>query len=159
MTYDPMRHGRRSIRLRGYDYRTAGFYFVTICTWNRECIFGDVVDGVVRLSDAGRIAEASWLTLAMHDGVECDEFVVMPNHLHGILALSGDTLALGELVRAFKARTTHAIAGPHKTGSIRVWQRKFYERIIRDDAELTDTRQYIKINPLVWSTDPENPQS
>lgn len=154
-----MRHGRRSIRLRGYDYRTAGKYFVTICTWNRDCVFGEVVDGSVRLSHAGRIAEASWLSSAAHDGVECDEFIVMPNHLHGILALNGKTLALGELVRAFKARTTHAITGSHKTGSTRLWQRNYYERIIRDDAELADTRRYIKLNPLSWSTDPENPTS
>ncbi|MBW2704487.1 MAG: transposase, partial [Deltaproteobacteria bacterium] len=83
------RHHRRSIRLKGYDYGQAGAYFVTICAWDRACLFGDVVEDRMRLNDAGRIAEACWLAIPEHFPlVELDAFVVMPNHVHGIIVIA-----------------------------------------------------------------------
>jgi hypothetical protein len=88
--YDPEKHHRRSVRLKGYDYTWAGAYFVTICTWGRECLFGDVVDGTMRLSEFGQIAQSVWEELPQHyPGLELDEFVIMPNHIHGIVVLAG----------------------------------------------------------------------
>ena len=90
MKYDPARHHRRSIRLRGYDYRQAGAYFVTICTQDRELMFGEVVGGQTRLNGPGQMVESIWRELSQHyPGVEVDTFVVMPNHVHGIIILVG----------------------------------------------------------------------
>jgi putative transposase len=92
MPYNPARHHRRSIRLRGHDYTRAGAYFVTICVQNRECLFGNVVDGNVRLNGLGRIAAECWEWLAeQYFYVELDEWVVMPNHLHGIIVIHSRT--------------------------------------------------------------------
>ncbi len=89
MKYNPDIHHRRSIRLKGYDYSQAGAYFVTVCAKDRACLFGKVVDGWMRLNDAGRIVQATWDGLPFHyGGVEIDEFVVMPNHVHGIILLT-----------------------------------------------------------------------
>jgi REP element-mobilizing transposase RayT len=91
MTYDPTRHHRRSIRLRGYDYTLAGAYFVTLVTQDRAALFGDVVDGIMRLNDAGRMVQAVWDEIPLfYPGVDVDAFVVMPNHIHGIIVLSDD---------------------------------------------------------------------
>ena len=88
--YNPDLHHRRSIRLKGYDYSAAGAHFVTICTQERTCLFGDVADGQVRLNDAGKMVETVWSELPGHYlGVELDEFIVMPNHVHGIIVLVG----------------------------------------------------------------------
>ena len=90
MTYDPERHHRRSIRLRGYDYSQAGAYFVTACVQSRECLFGAVADGELRLNRYGEIVMRCWDELPAHyPTVELDAFVVMPNHIHGILVLTG----------------------------------------------------------------------
>jgi len=91
MTYDPERHHRRSLRLKGYDYTHAGAYFVTICTQNRECLFGEVVDGEMRLNDAGRMVEKWWAELNnKFPNIETDENIVMPNHFHGIVVIAAD---------------------------------------------------------------------
>mgnify|MGYP002814623350 FL=1 len=88
MAYDPLRHHRRSIRLRGHDYSDPGEYYVTICTHNRECVLGEIKDGEMRLSNAGEIAETCWLEIPRHfPNVVLDEFVIMPDHMHGILIL------------------------------------------------------------------------
>ena len=89
MADDPDRHHRRSIRLKGYDYSLAGAYFVTISTQDRVCVFGDIVSGVIRLSEAGRMVSTEWDTLpAWFPGVDLDAFVVMPNHIHGIIVFA-----------------------------------------------------------------------
>ena len=94
MNYAPDKHPRRSLRLSGYDYAQAGAYFVTAGAHGRVCAFGDVVSGEVRLNDAGRIVLACWQDLANHYGhIELDEFVVMPNHIHGIILLTGISTA------------------------------------------------------------------
>ncbi|MEJ5264492.1 MAG: hypothetical protein WHT29_04170 [Bacteroidales bacterium] len=88
MRYVPQKHRRRSIRLKGYDYSQPGGYYVTLVTQNRECLFGDVVDGKMVLNEAGRIVEWIWYDLPNHvANVKLDEFVVMPNHVHGIIMI------------------------------------------------------------------------
>src|SRR6266568_1422323 len=89
MADDPDRHHRRSIRLKGYDYALAGAYFVTISTQDHVCVFGDIVTGVMRLNEAGRMISTEWDTLpAWFPGVDLDAFVVMPNHIHGIIVFA-----------------------------------------------------------------------
>ena len=88
MRFDPERHHRRSIRLKGYDYRKSGAYFVTICTQNRECLFGEIVDGQMILNDVGRMVQSLWDELPRHfPNVELDAFGAMPNHVHGIIMI------------------------------------------------------------------------
>jgi len=113
--YDPEKHRRRSIRLKGYDYSQEGAYFVTICTHNRECILGEVANGEVLLNEFGKIVESAWFDLPKHyRNVELDAFVVMPNHVHGIIFIVGADhvgaglkpaptggYALSEVVRGF----------------------------------------------------------
>jgi len=178
MTYDPHNHHRRSIRLKGYDYARAGAYFVTICTRNRECLFGEVVDGKLWLNDAGRIVADVWEWLGIqYDYVELDEWVVMPNHLHGIIVIVDDDRRggsrtaptrtaptpptqrkpIGRLVGAFKTVSTKHINEHRGTPGVPVWQRNYYEHIIRNDPSLQRIRAYIANNPLRWHHDRENP--
>ena len=94
MIYKPEIHHRRSIRLQGYDYSQAGAYFLTLCTWNRECLLGEIVEGEMRLNPLGRIVEGQWNAIPKRfPTVELDEFTIMPNHLHGILTIVGAPLA------------------------------------------------------------------
>ncbi len=89
MEYDPEVHHRRSIRLRDFDYSNVGAYYVTICAWQRECLFGEVVDGEVRLNTVGEIVQEEWqLTAAVRENVRLDEFIVMPNHFHAIIFIN-----------------------------------------------------------------------
>lgn len=88
--HDPEKHHRRSIRLRGYDYSQPGVYFVTICVQDRQCLFGEIVESEMRLNDAGCMVQTAWEELSrQYQGVDTDEFVVMPNHVHGIIVLVG----------------------------------------------------------------------
>lgn len=188
-------HRRHSLRLKGYDYTMAGAYFVTICTQDRACLFGDVVAGAMGLNAAGQMVAASWDGIAARfSGVEIDQFVVMPNHLHGILVLpdadaaaSGaatrgaatraaptvgaplvgthrDTAArLGDIVGAFKSLATNGyIAGVKTSGwpefRGRLWQRNYYEHVIRDRAALDRIRRYVDDNPARWELDDDNPR-
>ena len=157
---------RRSPRLVGYDYSQAGLYFVTACTWNREPVLGDVIAGGMRLSPAGRAVASAWETLPVRfPAVDLDAFVVMPNHVHGILflganpALPKDTAAptLAAVLRAFKSvsaidanRTLNRPGRPF-------WQRSYHDHIIRHDRALDRIRRYIADNPARWDTDPDNP--
>jgi len=135
-------------------------------------LFGEVVGGNVRLNDAGVIVDAVWRAIPKHfPCVVVDEFVVMPNHVHGVLALVGAPFmaprskelegamnrapTLGNIIRTFKARVSVAIH--QQTPSIRVWQRNYYEHIIRNDESLNRIRQYILDNPTRWALDRENP--
>ena len=184
------RHHRRSIRLKGYDYSLAGAYFVTISTQDRVCVFGDVMAGVMRLNEAGRMVSTEWGALpARFPGVDLDAFVVMPNHIHGIIVFatrvsvgaplvgaqdiaSNRTIdnrattrvapTLGDVVGAFKSRVTVEYTRGVKTKGWpafrrRLWQRNFYEHIIRNEASLNHIRQYILDNPARWAFDRDNP--
>ena len=173
---------RRSIRLKEYDYSQSGAYFVTVCTNNRECLFGEIVDGEMVLNDAGRIVQAVWNSIPKHfDRVELDQFVITPNHIHGIITLNSENVGagfphpttfphpnenegrgnraptLGTIVAFFKYQTTKRINELHETPGQKLWQRNYYERVIRNENELNDVRQYIVDNPAKWDTDEENP--
>ncbi len=167
------RHHRRSVRLKGYDYAQAGAYFVTICTRDRACLFGDVVDGQMRVNDCGQVVVDSWLWLpGQYPHVDLDEWVVMPNHLHGIMILTGpdgrggsrtaptkNHKPIGRLIGAFKTVSTKCLNTMRSTPGLPVWQRNYYEHIIRNEESLHRIRQYIVGNPARWEEDPENPQS
>jgi len=89
MKYNPDKHHRRSIRLQGYDYSQPGIYFITLCTQNRECLFGEILNGEMRLNEFGKIAHQCWLEMPHHfPHVQLDEFVIMPDHIHGIIVLN-----------------------------------------------------------------------
>jgi REP element-mobilizing transposase RayT len=191
MPYDLQRHRRRSIRLKGYDYRWPGAYFVTICTQGRACLFGEVTDGEMRLNDAGRMVERWWKELNhKFPHIRTDAFAVMPNHIHGIIVIEPvkpvpDTqlgahagaprpggsddesgahtgAPLPEIVQWFKTMTTNEyIRGVRQfcwpAFRCRLWQRNYYEHIIRGEESLNRLRRYIAENPLRWHLDRENP--
>ena len=159
MAFDPKIHRRRSIRYKGHDYSQSGAYFVTICAWNRECILGQATGTAVVLTPEGKIVQEEWVKTPAHRSyVRLDQFVVMPNHFHAVLFLEGEegtarrapTETLGA-VGAFKSAVARRIGGP-------VWQRNYFEHIIRNDESLSQIRRYIANNPLNWATDPENPE-
>jgi putative transposase len=175
--YNPDIHHRHSIRLRAYDYSQMGAYFVTVCTQNREFIFGEITEGEIRLSDIGQVVVDEWLrTGEVRKNIELDSFVVMPNHFHGIVVISGNgrgvlqyaptanqtslrspSQTIGAIVRGFKSITTKRINIIRNTRGMPVWQRNYYEHIIRTEDELTSLREYIINNPEQWSFDNENP--
>jgi REP element-mobilizing transposase RayT len=179
MKHDSNCHRRRSSRLKGYDYSRAGAYLVTVCTQGRACLFGDVVGGEMRLNAAGRVVEQCWSNIPRHfSHVELDEFVVMPNHVHGIVVIIenvGATHAsplrwrrpthpagpkkrsIGAVVGSFKSAVTKRINELRNTPGTSIWQRNYYEHVMRDDASLCRIREYIVQNPLQWEYDRENP--
>ncbi len=174
MKYESDRHHRRSIRLKEYDYSQSGAYFITICTQNRECILGGVVDGEIRVNEHGRIAVESWAWLSRQYGyVDIDEWVVMPNHLHGILIINDnckggsrtaptETMrrkSLGRLIGAFKTVSSKQINQIRSTPGHAVWQRNYYEHIIRGEKEMNRIREYIIDNPAKWADDENNPEN
>jgi putative transposase len=204
----PPQPHRRSLRLKDYDYAATGAYFVTVCTQNRACLFSEVVDDVVRLNEYGDIVLKCWEEIPAHfANVKLDAFVVMPNHVHGIMMLTAGmptspvTLittvgpvipvgaqyaapllaplparkphpnvqpgSLGAIVRAFKSAVTQRINAsrgrgtaccpPTSTPTSSVWQRNYYEHIIRNEESLHRLREYIRDNPARWADDEENP--
>ncbi len=182
--YDPYKHHRRSIRLQGWDYRAAGYYFVTICSFRRENTFGDVVDSAMVLSELGKIIEAEWLqTAVIRDHITLDQFIIMPNHLHGILVFDNPTVgasgslalepntpstkgratgtplqnaSLGNVIGQFKSVVTKKYNKLQNNKGIKIWQRGYYERIVRNERELNAIRQYIQENPIRWVEDRDN---
>jgi REP element-mobilizing transposase RayT len=171
MRYSPECHHRQSIRLKHYDYSQPGAYFVTLCVQNRECLFGDVADGEMRLNGAGRLVSDSWAWLAtQYDHVELDEYVIMPNHMHGVLIITdgcrggsrtapteGTRKPVGRLIGAFKTVSTKRINQLRGTPGVPVWQRNYYEHIIRNAESLNRISEYIVNNPGQWELDRENP--
>ena len=190
MTFDPDKHHRRSIRLRDYDYAYPGAYFITICTKDRETLFGRVTAGQMCPNEYGRIVTKCWDGLSDHyPRVILDAFVVMPNHVHGIIALTDDNAplvgaglrpalvsdvppgwadfkpaptkehGLPEIVRGFKAFSSRLVNKTRETPGVPVWQRSYYERVIRNESELDAVRHYIIHNPAAWHHDPDNPDN
>ena len=183
MTKEPDIRRRRSVRLRDYDYASAGAYFVTICTHGRACLFGDVLDGEMCLNGYGRIVLEEWLrTEVIRQEVALDVFQVMPNHVHGIVlfqpegpaisyaAESGNVVgahgraplrraprSLGSLIAGFKSSATRRINETRGAPGAPVWQRNYYEHVIRSEDELDRVRAYTQGNPGKWSEDVENP--
>ncbi len=172
---------RRSIRLKGYDYSQAGAYFVTLCTYQQHCLFGTVSAGAVQLNDFGRIAQDEWSKSAeIRQELELDAFVVMPNHLHGIVwIINPDEQAtqvgahgcaplqhtklwrppksLGSFIAGYKSAATQQINQLRHSQGVPVWQRNYYEHIIHSERALAAIRQYIVQNPLRWELDRYNP--
>jgi REP element-mobilizing transposase RayT len=149
-------HHRHSLRLEGYDYSQNGAYFVTICTHQGVCILARVVDGRCQETRIGQIARWVWEELARHYAVILDEFCIMPNHVHGILFIEeGSSHGLAEIVRGFKSYSAKRINQVTKSGGKPVWQRNYYERVIRNERELNAVREYIRNNPMKWELDQE----
>jgi putative transposase len=201
MTFIPEIHHRHSIRLKGYDYSQAGYYYVTICTQDRNCVFGEIINGKMMLNESGKIVENCWFDLPNHyNNIELNEFIIMPNHFHGIICITmgtGDILAdcdvgaglkpaptkhaqtsqsantkstnmksdktngmnvikqhgLPEIVRALKTFSSRRINEMRQTQGMPVWQRNYYEHIIRDDVSYYKISEYILNNPANWDKD------
>jgi REP element-mobilizing transposase RayT len=202
MPFDPRFHGRRSIRLKGYDYTQAGAYFITICTHDRVCLFGEIRNNAMALNRFGELAVDEWVrTGRMRPNVRVAEFVVMPNHIHGILVITDDgrgtlqraptgnddnvstlqraptgnddnvsTLqraptgnieqfgkpvsnSIPTIVRGFKSATTKQINLLRNTPGMLVWQRNYYEHVIRNDDSYYSIAEYIRANPARWPED------
>jgi putative transposase len=161
-------HDRKSIRLKEYDYSLPGEYFVTICTHDHESVFGDVIDEEMKLSQFGEIVRDAWYDLPNHNyGIDLGEFIVMPNHIHGIIIINdvgagsepaptGKRHGLTEIIRQLKTFSSIRINKTRNTIGIPVWQRGYYEHIIRNEKELDNIRDYIVNNPIKWAYDEEN---
>ena len=221
MPYNPQAHHRCSIRLKGYDYTQPGAYFVTLVTQGRECLFGEIENGEMRLSPVGQVVRSEWLRLDKRfPKVELDEFMVMPNHVHGIIVLvdrgrgTGDSSrgmgdsgnehvpanfphaltmvnhpraptrapkverfgapvpgSIPTILRSYKSSVTQRVqwirgrgtgdsggdlAPEYPPCAPTVWQRNYYEHIIRGEAEWDRIRAYILDNPRRWAEDREN---
>ena len=236
MKYNPDMHHRRSIRLKDYDYSRPGAYFITICTHNRECVFGEITVGKMTFNEFGKIANQFWVDIGNRfPNVELDEFVIMPNHVHGILVFTASVGAgftparasagrattgratagrattgratagrattgratagratagrattgrattgrattgrattgratvgratarvaptLGQIVGAYKSVVSNECLKIYKSKNLylgKLWQRNYYEHIIRDQNDLNRIRKYIMENPLKWRED------
>ena len=163
---------RKQIRLPTYNYSQPGMYFLTACTFTRKHLFGEVTSGVMHLNENGRICEQCWIDLPNHyEGIELDAFVVMPNHVHGIVAIAASPTGraglkpaptwrpgLPEIVRALKTFSARRINEVRHATGAPVWQRGYYEHIVRDESEVGRIREYITTNPLRWEVDRENPE-
>lgn len=190
MKYNPNIHDRHSIRLRGYDYSQPGAYFVTICTYKKQCWFGEIRDGTMYRNQIGNLVAQEWLkSPQVRDNLKLDAWVVMPNHVHGIVWLietrRGATLAppklapstfapptltppqqklgrspnhLGSFITGFKSSVTRQINQLRDNSELPIWQRNYYETIIRDEKSLHSIRDYINRNPEHWLQDEEHPQ-
>lgn len=181
--FDPKRHHRRSIRLQNYDYSQSGFYFITICTEDRACILGEIIQGEMVLNELGAIVQKAWDTPSNYPNVEMDAFVVMPNHVHGIVWIQESIgaihhsvgaihesplteppehnpyrnerrkMLLSKIVGKFKMVSAKQINIARNSEGIRVWQRNYYEHIIRDEKSYLRILDYIQTNPAKWSCD------
>jgi REP element-mobilizing transposase RayT len=172
MRYDPRRHHRRPIRLQEYDYSSAGAYFVTICAHKGACSLGDIIDNETCLSPFGWIVAECWEDLPNHyPHVILDAFVVMPNHIHGMIVLDDTAVGAGlkpaptkrhglsEIVRAFKTFSARRINIARNTQGIPFWQRNYYEHIIRNERSYMAIRDYIFNNPVNWHKDRLHPHA
>ena len=179
MKYNPEYHHRRSIRLQGYDYSQTGIYFVTICTHKRQCLFGEIRDRKMILNQIGKVVTQECLKSAeIRQEVILDEWIIMPNHLHGIVAIDkkenfkgvdhfkGASLAplqenrrkpksLSSFIGGFKSSVTKRIKTICEHSNPVIWQRNYYEIIVRDEKQLNQIRQYMINNPQTWDEDPE----
>jgi REP element-mobilizing transposase RayT len=176
MKFDPKIHHRHTIRLQGYDYSQSGAYYVTIVAHGRECLFGEIVDvadvgaglrpaptATMKLNEFGKIVQRAWFDLPKHyPHVELGTFCIMPNHVHAVIILI-DVVAikrhpLSEIVRAFKSFSARRINELRKMQGVPVWQRNYYEHIIRNAEEHNRIHLYIESNPVNWIKDNENPE-
>ncbi|TAD77658.1 MAG: transposase [Oscillatoriales cyanobacterium] len=187
MAYNPVIHHRRSIRLKGFDYTQSAIYFVTICCYRRECLFGAIAQDEMILNEFGNIVAEEWLrSFEIRDELQLDAWVVMPNHFHGLLCcdrpivqmqslsdndrpvddsvlgknqLKRPARSLGSIIAGFKAVTTKQINQHRNAPGSPVWQRNYYESIVRDDRMLNHIRDYIDNNPRSWQVDSLHPNN
>ncbi|MDJ0733965.1 MAG: transposase [Nostocaceae cyanobacterium] len=232
MNFDPKKHHRRSIRLRHYDYSQAGIYFVTICTYKRQCWFGEIKNGQMHLNHIGKIVADEWLrTSEIRPNFQLDEWIIMPNHLHGIVIIqdisngniqdvgnqniqgvdnkniqgvdnkniqgvgnkniqsvgneniqgvgNGKIQGVGNgkiqgarnaplrqkpnslssFIAGFKSAVSKRVNLLRHSHDIPIWQRNYYESIIRDEKSLVAVQEYIINNPSRWKNDPDNLQN
>ena len=181
--FDLQKHHRRSIRLKGFDYTSAGAYFVTLVAYQRNTLFGEILNGQIQLSNFGKVADECWRDIPDHfSNVELGTYVVMPNHLHGILVVNNNDVdadastftrrgtiyrapteqfqkpvrgSIPTIVRTYKAAVTRRIGREYnRTG---IWQRNYYEHVIRNEQEWDRIHRYIESNPSQWNEDGENP--
>lgn len=182
MSYNPNIHHRRSIRLKGYNYSSSGIYFLTICTQSMNSLFGNISKGKMFLNDAGMVAQSCWMQIPLHFPFVClDEFVIMPNHVHGIILikesddseqvgvnfcnivganecdrvgannhspLRGTSKSIGSIVRGYKIGVTKWFR--INSDIYPVWQRDYYDHVIKNELELRRIRDYIISNPVKW---------
>ena len=177
MKYQAEIHRRRSIRLKEYDYSQANAYFVTLCSQHRECLFGEIKAGIMHLNYAGLMATKWYQTLQnKFTNLQCDEFVCMPNHIHFIIQITENPtvgahprvrpddeidhpkISIPTIVQWYKTMTTNEfIRGVKENGwqpfNGRLWQRNYWERVIRNETELNQIRDYIQTNPMRWEQD------
>lgn len=175
MTLYKNKYRIESARRPGFDYSTPGYYFFTTVTKNRENLFGEIVDHQMILNESGEIVSKCWYEIPDHvTDVKIDEFVVMPNHVHGIIQILGrlEYIApvrtqhdssvhdkIGKLsiaIRSFKSATTKKINENQYSPGQKIWQPRFHDRIIRSEKELNNIRKYISENPKSWMSDKEN---
>jgi REP element-mobilizing transposase RayT len=164
MSYNPDIHHRQSIRLKHYNYGQSGSYFITICTQNRICFFGDIIDGQMHLNPAGLVVDKIWHELPnQFMSISIDVFVLMPNHLHGLINIDHKSdKSLHQIIQYFKAISTSQYSFGVKQLNWepypgKLWQRNYYEHIVRNENSLNEIRRYIQYNPQEWSIDKENP--
>ena len=158
MGYDPKIHHRQSARLKDFDYSQAGAYFITFVTHNRLNIFGEIENEIIQLNRFGKLISNEWTRLPQRfPGVVVDEFIVMPNHFHGIVILTDlkPVCNLAVIVGSMKSSTARLINALRKAQGEPIWQRNYYEHIIRDEEDLNRIREYILNNPVNWINDEE----
>jgi putative transposase len=183
--FNPQTHHRRTIRLAHYDYTRNGAYFITICTHRKCNLFGEIVGDDPSCSEmvlnvAGANAERCWVQIPSHfPYVEIDEYVIMPNHVHGIIIITdggrrgtacraptNDSIerfskpiagSIPTIIRSYKSAVTRTINEVNRVSGVSIWQRNYYEHVIHNDNDLYDIRKYIRDNPLSWTNDEYNP--
>ena len=182
MKYKTQSKKRRTIRLKGYDYSATGLYFTTICTWNHLHLFGEIENDQMMIGRYGKIAEKEWFkTGELRNNIKLHEFTIMPNHLHGIIeivnchnvncrgtahrALEERSAPLKEqfgkpssntiptIIRCYKGAVTKKIRDLENNPGLNIWQRNYYEHIIRNEESYLKISEYILTNPLKWRFD------
>jgi len=180
MKFDTQKHHRRSIRLKEYDYAQPGAYFITIVTYQRDCLFGEIVNEEMILNEYGNIVDDCWCAIPEHfPNVELGGYMVMPNHVHGIIVINdrADTNvsarrgtiyrapteqfgkpvigSIPTIIRTFKSAVTRRIG--RELNATGIWQRNYYEHVIRNHEDWDRIHRYIESNPSMWAEDEENP--
>ena len=171
-------HRRQSIRLKEYNYAQPGAYFVTIVSHLRKNIFGEIINGEMKLNQAGKIVDQTWRNIPGHfPNATCEIFIVMPNHIHGIIEIKNDQIvgarhasplqsmgvngvkpgSVGAIIGSFKSAVTKQLHQNKIITQEKIWQRNYYEHIIRDEDDYQKIADYISTNPFNWDKDHENP--
>jgi REP element-mobilizing transposase RayT len=180
MSKKPSLHNRKSIRLKNYDYSQPGFYFITICTWKHIHLFGEIENDQMSINKSGEIAEKEWFKAEeIRSNIKIHEFTIMPNHLHGIIEITGRTSkgtvpraptkdhpiqmierfgkptsnTLPTIIRSYKAYVTRQVRILKNNSDFKIWQRNYFEHIIRNEESYLKIAEYIKNNPLKWKED------